>query len=75
MDGWTWPSVSKEDVATNAGVIVSNYLMARTRQIELWNAKTYQRARQWTSWSQSVCFHMYNTLISTFSIDLPLEKS
>lgn len=54
MDGWNWPSISKDEAATNASTIAHNYMMARTRQIEQWNASNYKSVCQWCQWGQSV---------------------
>lgn len=54
MDGWCWQDIPKEEAAKNASVVVSNYLMARTRQIERWDDKLYDRARRWCLWAQVV---------------------
>ena len=59
MDGWDLPSNPQQNVVRDVGVVISNYLMARTRQICAWDAVTFQRARQWSTWVQKVRYNYF----------------
>lgn len=63
MDGWDLPAIPQQNVIRDVGVVISNYLMARTRQISNWDPVTFQRARQWSTWAQTVRFPLIYRLI------------
>ena len=71
MDGWSWEGISKDEATSNVSIVVSNYLMARTRQIERWDDRLYERARRWSLWAQMVRSFLLLSL-STLSCTLSL---